>query len=293
MKPGFVAGICGVALAFAVTSAQAAPIVFETSGANAAGIQATVDAFRNALGALNPNDPVNFDGGRRQINWDAAPDAVSDPNPFPGDFFNANFSPRARGIEFSTPGTGFLLSSTAASGQPPRFGFPGVFIPFSEERMFTPIGSTTTFVDFFSPADPDEQAFVRGFGVVFNDVDLDGSTSLELFDQNGDSIFASDVMTGPNSGLSFLGVVFDEGELIAGAEITSGTGVLLSNGTFAPPTGTPRDGVVMDDFIFGEPIPISALEIPEPPSIALLGGAIFCLGIAALRRRKSGQKPSA
>ena len=287
MKPGFAAGLCGVALAFAVTSAQAAPIVFETSGADGASILGTVNDFRNALGALNPNNPENFAGGRRQINWDAAPDAVSDPNPFPGDFFNANFAPRARGIEFSTPGDGFQLSSTAASGEPVRFGRPTQFIPFSEERLFAPTGSNMTFVDFFNPADPDEQAFSTGLGIVFNDVDLAGATTLELFDIDGNSLFAGDVLTSPDGGLSFLGVIFDEGELIAQAKITTGNAILLSSGEFQPAPAPPRDAVVMDDFIFGEPVPISALAISEPSSLVLLGSGIIFLGVTALRRRRS------
>ncbi len=286
MKPGFVAGLCAAALAFSAATAQAAPIVFETSGANAASILGTVDDFRNALGALNPNNPENFVGGRRQINWDAAPDAVSDPNLFPGDFFNADFSPRARGIEFSTPGNGFLLSSNAGTAAPPRFGFPNDFIPFSEQRMFSPIGSNMTFVDFFDPANPDEQAASTGLGIVFNDVELAGATTLELFDLDGNSLFAGEVLTSPNGGLSFLGVVFDAGELIGSAKVTTGSSTLLSNGTFMPPASGPGDGVVMDDFIFGEPIPLNTLAIPEPSSLALLGSGIFCLGVTALRRRR-------
>ena len=36
-------------------SVEAAPITYSASAANAAGIQTTVDAFRTALGVLNPN----------------------------------------------------------------------------------------------------------------------------------------------------------------------------------------------------------------------------------------------
>ena len=292
MKPGFVAGICATGLAFAAASAQAAPIVFETSGADAASILGTVNDFRDALGTLNANEPTNFAGGRRQINWDGAPDGVSDPNAFPGDFFNANFNPRARGIAFSTPGDGFQLSSTDMSGEPVRFGRPTEFIPFSEERLFAPTGSNMTFVDFFNPANTTEQAFSTGLGIVFNDVELAGGTTLELFDIDGNTLFAGDVLTSANGGLSFLGVTFDEGELIARAKITTGNAILLSSGEFQPAPAPPRDAVVMDDFIFGEPVPISALAIPEPSSLMLLGSGIVFLGVTALRRRR-GRRPIA
>ena len=49
----------------------AAPVDFTAAGANPAGIQGTVDAFRNALGALNAFDGNNNADGRREINWDA------------------------------------------------------------------------------------------------------------------------------------------------------------------------------------------------------------------------------
>ena len=99
--------------------AQASAILFSASGPNPAGIQATVDAFRTSLGTLNPNVPGSFGTGRREINWDGVPDALSAPNNLPANFFNVN-SPR--GVIFGTPGTGFQVSATAASGTPVEFG---------------------------------------------------------------------------------------------------------------------------------------------------------------------------
>ena len=49
------------------TIAVAAPVVFEASGASPADIQATVDDFRDFLGALNPNVAGSFPDGRREI----------------------------------------------------------------------------------------------------------------------------------------------------------------------------------------------------------------------------------
>jgi len=49
-------------------SGRAVPITFSAGGSNqASSIQATVDAFRTALGSPNNG---NAPGGRREINWD-------------------------------------------------------------------------------------------------------------------------------------------------------------------------------------------------------------------------------
>src|SRR5947209_5562146 len=89
---------------------RGAAIVTSASGSNAASIQAAVDAFRASLGTLNPNVAGSFDTGRREINWDGVPDALSAPNALPANFFNVN-SPR--GVVFSTGGTGFEVSGNA------------------------------------------------------------------------------------------------------------------------------------------------------------------------------------
>ncbi|MEL6242379.1 MAG: VPLPA-CTERM sorting domain-containing protein [Pseudomonadota bacterium] len=249
------------------------------TAADPAGLASTVEIFRNGIGPLNGNNPVNEDpNGRRQIDWDAAPDAVSDPNAFPGDFFNFSASPRARGIEFIPTGstTGFQLSSTAASGEPVAFGFPDDFNPFSEERMFTPIDGNTFDVQFFDPVDQVTPAASRGLGIVFNDVEVEGSTTFEIFDAEGNLIDSQNVPITGNGGLSFVGFVFDD-PIIASASITAGN--------VSGPDFDGEDRVVMDDFIFGEPIPINVAPIPLPASALLLGGAI--LGLSALRRRRA------
>ena len=105
--------LTAIVVASAAWAAHAAPIIFSASGANAASIQATVDAFRASLGALNANVAGSFGSGRREINWDGVPDALAAPNNLPANFFNVN-SPR--GVVFSTPGTGFEVS--AKTGNP-------------------------------------------------------------------------------------------------------------------------------------------------------------------------------
>src|SRR5207244_9083980 len=145
------------------------PIVFSASGSDPASITPTVNAFRSALGTLNPNVPGSFGSGRREINWDGVPDAFSAPNNLPANFFNVN-SPR--GVIFSTPGTGFQVSANAVNptATPVQFGnldpnYPTFFEPFSQQRLFTALGSTITEVNFFVPA-TNTPALTRGFGAV-------------------------------------------------------------------------------------------------------------------------------
>ena len=247
----------------------------EATGADAASITATVDQFRTDLGTLNSNTPGSQNPGRRQINWDAAPDGVSAPNSFPGDFFNANFSPRARGVEFTTPGTGFQLSATNASGTEVEFGnintnYTTDFSAFSAERLFTPIGSNVVTINFFIPG-TDIPAAVTGFGAVFSDVDLADSTMIEYLDVDGNVLDTRMVLaTAGDGSLSFTGLTFDA-PVVASVRITSGNGNLAMGNDDITQGGT-EDLVVMDDFIFGEPVPIAAMSMATTISSNVASG---------------------
>ena len=194
-------------------AANAAPIVTSGSGSNPAGIQSTVDAFRTSLGTLNANVIGSFGSGRREINWDGVPDAFSAPNSFPANFFNSN-SPR--GVTFATPGTGFQVSATVASGTPVEFGnVDRVTQPLqhvqSRRELFTPLGSPITDVSFFVPGSS-TPGFTTAFGVVFTDVDVANSSSLQFFDLNNISLGTFFVPNfAGNETFSFLGVQFNAG----------------------------------------------------------------------------------
>jgi hypothetical protein len=276
--------VIAIALSLAAlsTPATASPVTFEGAGAIAADIQAVVDAFRSAVGPLNPNNGSAFGSGRREINWDGVTDALADPNPFPGDFFNSTtVAGRARGAQFATPGTGFLVSADAVNptGTPVGFGFPSDFHPFSVERLFSPTGSNVTDVTFFVPGTA-IAGTVGAFGAVFSDVEVAGSTRLDAFDSNGNLLFGRDVLTVNSGGFSFLGVLFDAGERIGRIRLTSGNSVLIANGQTGPGTDT----VVMDDFIYAEPQGVGATAVPEPSAIFLTGNGLL-LALAEARRR--------
>lgn len=233
---------------------------FTAAGNTPATIQSTVDSFRGATGALNPNTPVNFADGRREINWDGVPDIRSDPNPFPGDFFNGNVAGRARGIEFNPVGTttGFELSATALSGEPILYGFPGEFQVFSPERLFRTVGGNQFDILFFSPANQVSGALTDSFGLVYTDADSGALPVLEFFDVNGGLLHTVTGLATANSGLGFVGSVFDHSEVARVLVTLGGPGDPLSSGV----------GIVMDDFIYGEP-----QRIPEPGTLALMLGA--------------------
>jgi hypothetical protein len=278
----FVRDAAIIAALAAFPLAAGAQQVFTATGA-AADMQPQLGAFRASLGgALNPNVPGSFGAGRREINWDAVPDAFSAPNAFPGDFFNQNFSPRARGAAFSTPGSGFSVSAddTNPANAPRDFAdinpsYGAEFDAFSPQRLFTAIGSTITDVRFFVPGTT-TTATTRGFGVVLSDVDLANVSGLQLFDVNDNLLHSQFAPATLGSGsFSFVGVSFDSA-IIARARIISGTHA-LSAGFNEDPLNAAQatDAVAMDDFIYGEPIPAPA------GLLAALGG----LGMLSRRRR--------
>jgi hypothetical protein len=150
------------------------------------------------------------------------------------------------------------------------------FGTFSSPRLFVPVASNITFGSFFLPgSNGASPAAVSGFGAVFTDVDLAGTT-IQYFDTDGNLLYTGSVPSGTvaDKSLSFLGVVFDAGELIASVRITSGNAPLGS-----AVDGGAVDLVAMDDFLYSEP----RTTIPEPSTLALLG--LSALGLFRARRR--------
>lgn len=76
----WIAVVVGVIASATPLASRAA--VFVASGASPAAIQAKVDEFRAALGALN-GVGGSFASGRREINWDGVPSGFSAPNLLP------------------------------------------------------------------------------------------------------------------------------------------------------------------------------------------------------------------
>lgn len=257
-----------------VPMAWAGFVTYESAGSSPAAITSMRDDFRTAVGGGTVGGANGAFGGlRREINWDGVPNALADPNPLPANFFNVN-SPR--GLVLSTPGTGFLVSANAGVATPALFGFSSDFQAFSAQRLFTAVGSNITDVLFYAPGTL-TAATTSAFAAIFVDVEVAAQTKIEFFDENNLIIFSRDALVAGNQGLSFVGALANAGERISRVRLTSGLNTLISNGVL----GNPNDDiVVMDDFLFAEPLQ----GVPEPSIFALVALALLgCL--AALRRR--------
>jgi hypothetical protein len=211
-------------------------------------ITSAIDRYRTTLGADNGGDPVTHTTGRREINWDAVPDANATPNNLPSEFFNATTAPRARGAILKTDGGGVQVSANEGTGVLPRFGninptYPSEFKTYSPQRLFSPVGSNAVDLTFTVPG-TQTPAAVRGFGAVYTDIDTE-HTAFEYFDAAGKSLgkFAVPIA---DKGLSFLGVAFDQ-PVVARVRIVYGQVAL------GPNDSATNDVAVMDDFIYGEP----------------------------------------
>jgi hypothetical protein len=257
-----------------VSTAGAAPVVTQAVGPNVAAITPAVNQFGNDLGTLNGGGPP-APSGRRQIVWDGVPADRQSPAFMPENQF------RNVGALFSTPtlGAAFQVSGAMNDFANLNATYATAFDAFSTPRVFAPIGSTMTDTTFVVPGSATE-AETNGFGVVFSDVDLANSASIQFFDAGGDSLgtFPVPPAGNANATFSFLGVIFNAGERIARAQITTGTAPLTSAASPNDITqGGPPDLVVMDNFIYGEP------QGPASPAVTLR--APRTIRLRALRSR--------
>ncbi len=228
--------------------------LYSATGGSPSAIQNEVDRFRRDLGNLNPNEARSFTGGRREINWDAVGGTQGNPE-LPGDFFHKT-SPR--GLVMSTPGSALKVSGDENT---PSFLMRDVtrdewglieFGPFSGQKFFAPMGTTITDIEFRLPG-TDDIACVPAFGAVFMDIDRGGQSFFEVTLTDGSvRKFVAPVQHVKSKGMSFLGVRFSVGCIVS---------VRINNGdhpvdTVDIPFPFP-DGVGLDDFIYGEPVPVS------------------------------------
>lgn len=219
--------------------------------ASAGNIENDVNRFRQLLG-----DPLNtttgLTTGRREINWDSVPDSLVGKQ-LPIDFFNPTQSDapvaRQRGLAYS-PGSGeFRISNsnfTEVNAQAAsQFG------SFSGNKTFVNISSSLWEIG-FQKAGQTVAASVKGFGAVFSDVDLENSTSLEFF--NGTRSLGKYFVPPHNTvnSFSFLGVYFKNVETITKV-VVSHKG-FLSGGNKDVTDSGPDDLIVLDDFLYSEPV---------------------------------------
>jgi hypothetical protein len=210
-------------------------------------IRTKVEEFRTTLGVSNGTTVGEQATGRREVNWDgAAANPFNNRNDFPADFFNINVKV---GAIYTTSGTGFRNDSLLFSEVNPSYA--AEFTAFSPSKIFAPVGSNQL-DQLFQVAGQPTPALVRGFGIVFNDVDVAERTSIQLFAQDGTSLgtFVSPVRSDA-SGFTFVGVTFTEA-IIARVRITLGTGAMGPAVNDISAGGT-IDIVALDNVIYGEP----------------------------------------
>ena len=217
--------------------------VFRSSGA----IEADVDAFRALLG--NPNNGAVAGqqlAGHREINWDAVPAGVTNVVNFPPAFFNTNST---RGLVYERTVLGLEVSDHGFTDINPTYG--AEFSSFSGLKTFSSLRTNKTDVRFFV-AGSDVEAAVRGFGVVFMDVDTDGSSGIILIGEDGRSLgrILAPVRSDAR-GASFVGIVLRD-PVISRVRIVSGNG-LLGSDEIDISQGGRHDLVVLDDLLYGEP----------------------------------------
>ena len=207
-------------------------------------IAPVVAQFRALLG-----DPLNGvlagqqAAGRREINWDGVPAAVTNVNTFPALFF------QGRGASYGGPGTGFRVSDNDFADL--NKAYATQFAPFSGAKTFMPTGSPEMELR-FTVAGSTTPAAVTGFGIVFSDVDRQGSASIKMFDAAGRSLGQYHApIRSDAAGLSFIGVAFDSA-IVARVVITAGQAA-IDAGLEDLTDGGNRDLVVTDDFLYGEP----------------------------------------
>lgn len=241
----------GVVSCSKTDEAPATPTVKSTVVTGTGDIAASLIQFRTILGdQLNttPNQTI----GRREINWDGVPAASTNINGFPLDFFNltdpAAAAGRKRGLLIVDGGSSFRVDSSDFADIDASYA--AQFDAFSPKKTFAYIGNVITQCAFKIPGTSTD-ASVKGFGVIFSDVDDANSTSIEFF--NGTKslgIFKVPARSGSTS-FSFLGVYFPD-EKVTRVKITCGDGT-LAPGVKDKSDGGLKDLVVMDDFFYDEP----------------------------------------
>lgn len=231
------------------------PTIFSGKATEVPGI---VEEFRTQLGRDNGGVPERGFTGRREVDWDGVPDQDSTPGFLDPDFFNARTEPRARGIRFTTPGSGVQVSADSdnPTNTPVRFGninptYPDEFTVFSAERLFSPIDSNIVDVTFTIAGSPEVPALTRGFGAIFTDVD-EIESKIELFAEDDRSLGEYFVPV-DDRGLSFLGVLYADA-VVKRVRITYGKTALGPTDGNAIFDGF-AEVVSTDDFIYGEPQP--------------------------------------
>ena len=239
----------GVAPRQAVTSVPARSTADDHRGGDPTTARARQDA-------QSPTSPARSAAAGARSTGTACRTRFAAPNALPANFFNVN-SPRgvvfidARAPASRSARTPRIRRRRRSSSATSTRRTPGFFAPFSAQRLFTAIGSNIVDVNFFVPGSAHGGADARLRRGLHrcrrrrHDVDPVLRRDDTLL---GTVLRAADVAG--NETFSFLGVDFTAAPVVSRVRITSGD-QLLGRGQRRR-----TDLVVMDDFIYGEPLAV-------------------------------------
>ena len=227
-------------------------VTITVAAGDSAVVLPVLNQFRAAIG-----DPVNAvpiaTGGRREVNWDGVSPSLTNNNNFPIDFFNSTDpavgNGRKRGLQYANNGTLLRVDSTDFSEIDPSYG--AQFEAFSRKRLIAPVGTNITEIVFKVPG-TNTDAFVKAFALIFSDVDLPNTTTVELFDGNTSLGIAKALPS--NGKYSFVSLRVQT-RRITRIKITTGNAALATGVKDISDNGS-KDLVVMDDFFYSEPVVI-------------------------------------
>jgi hypothetical protein len=210
-------------------------------------ITSQLDEFRTTIGPLNTTP--NATGGRREVNWDGVPDSLLN-KALPHNFFNpvGNDAPaaRQRGLVYDD-GT-FQASSSRFDHLNPEAA--SEFVAFSGDKLFANVSKLQWPIG-FEVAGQNQPASVKAFGMVFADVDVEGSVTLQFFNGNVSlgkyNVPASNAI----SKFSFFGIHFHNRSITKVIVQHQGR---ISDGKKDISQGGQDDLVVIDDIIYSEPV---------------------------------------
>jgi hypothetical protein len=250
------------AIGLSFSQAAMAIQIFRGTGTNAT---IALEAMKTAIGGQNNRGtPGTQPNGFRTIAWDGVRLDGTDANPntqvidlnktvaIPIDRFAAVGA--LYEDVYAVSGDGFASVNPATAGEIIAFSPRNTFAMFDFdsnsfedrfiEQSFTVPGSTI-------------KAATRGFGAIFNDVELAGSSSIEYFN-GSQSLGKFDVDPSASGEAQFLGVLFDEA-IVTDVTLTVGTNALFNfNGNTINSFGAEDlargiDIAATDDFVFAEP----------------------------------------
>jgi hypothetical protein len=201
-------------------------VVFSAAG----DITTKLNEFRSQLGTLNTT--TGLTSGRREINWDGVPDSPV---------------ARQRGLVYDGADEAMVSKTQFAEINAPAAS---EFSAFSGTKTFAVTNALVWPVS-FRVAGQTTPATIKGFGAVFSDVDKATSTYIEFF-HNERSLgkFFAPVHDHTGS-FSFLGVYFPAETV---THVKLGHEGRLRDGAKDITQGGPADLIILDDFIYSEPV---------------------------------------